>query len=308
MATLLFIDTNILLDFYRRVGQKDALSVLTHVDANHERIITGSQIEMEFKKNRQRVILEALEACKKPDGKTLNPPAFLSHSQAALGLKKDGKSIESRLNKLKRTTEAILSNPGRNDPVYKSCQRLFQDKTRFNLSRTNELRDEIRSLAQKRFILGYPPRKDSDTSIGDAINWEWVIRCAADSSSDVIIASRDSDYGIVGQKSVINDWLVQEFRERVGRRRKLTLTEKLTDALKAASIGVTKKEERAEDEFVQSSLSFGEALRNGLTPEMAASIASAINNTTFNLNDLFASMDLGLIARSLKDYRTLRQK
>ena len=39
--TLLFIDTNIFLDFYRQVGRESNLSILKHLRPHHDRIITG---------------------------------------------------------------------------------------------------------------------------------------------------------------------------------------------------------------------------------------------------------------------------
>ncbi len=42
-TTLLFIDTNILLDFYRQVGKESDPSVLNHIDQHHDRIITTRQ-------------------------------------------------------------------------------------------------------------------------------------------------------------------------------------------------------------------------------------------------------------------------
>ena len=48
MNTLLFIDTNILLDFYRVRSRDAGFSTLRHLDQNHERLITTGQVEMEF--------------------------------------------------------------------------------------------------------------------------------------------------------------------------------------------------------------------------------------------------------------------
>jgi hypothetical protein len=56
VPTLIFIDTNILLDFYRVRGREGDLSILDHIDENHDLIITTSQVEMEFKKNRPRKV------------------------------------------------------------------------------------------------------------------------------------------------------------------------------------------------------------------------------------------------------------
>jgi predicted nucleic acid-binding protein len=51
MAALIFIDTNIYLDFYRyRGGSDTSFSILKHFDENHDRIIITSEIEMEYKK------------------------------------------------------------------------------------------------------------------------------------------------------------------------------------------------------------------------------------------------------------------
>jgi hypothetical protein len=53
MSSLLFIDTNILLDFYRYPRGSALLSVLGHIDRNHDKIITTTQVDMEYKKNKK---------------------------------------------------------------------------------------------------------------------------------------------------------------------------------------------------------------------------------------------------------------
>lgn len=62
---VLFIDTNIWLDFYR--ARNDAgLALLRHAEAISERIVVTYQLETEFKKNRQAAILEGLQELKSP--------------------------------------------------------------------------------------------------------------------------------------------------------------------------------------------------------------------------------------------------
>ena len=106
-------------------------------------------------------------------------------------------------------------------------------------------------MARKRFVLGYPPRQRNDVSIGDAVNWEWIVRCCQDSGKHVVIVSRDNDFGCghAGQY-YLNDWLKQEFGERVSKRRKIILTDKLSRGLKIVHAAVTKEMERAEEEFL----------------------------------------------------------
>lgn len=247
---LLFIDTNILLDFYR--ARNDArLELLGHIDSLQQRIITTYQVEMEFKKNRQAVILEALDLIKKPEGK-MSVPAFFKGDQSVKSIKTSMDRIGDQVKKLKERTTRILAEPTRNDPVYKPIQRLFKSQKIFHLTRSNERRFEIRELAEKRYKLGYPPRKRADTSYGDAINWEWIVDCAARSKFGIIIVSRDSDFGVtLGDVSYLNDWLLQEFRGRVGLQRKIILTSRLNEAFKLMKVKVSRKEEEAEEQFIR---------------------------------------------------------
>lgn len=250
MSALVFIDTNIILDFYRVRGREGGLSIIDHIDNNHERIITTEQVEMEYKKNRQAVIIQAYKEQKTPEsiGK---PPVILLES-------KPYKAIQTQQNKLKELSDtlkqrmiSVLENPTTKDNVYKVLQRLFKHDYDWNLTRDKKVKYTIRRLACKRFMLGYPPRKDNKLSIGDAINWEWLIFCANKSGDDIIIVSRDSDYGeTFDNKSIINDWLSKEFHERVSKKRKLILTSRLSEGFKEAKINVTNAEKRVEEEFL----------------------------------------------------------
>lgn len=252
LDALVFIDTNIFLDFYRVRGWEGGLSVLDHISDSAGRIITGSQIEMEYKKNRQKVILDSLGKTKNPDWGALSVPTFLQDSRPNRAIASAKKSVETQVRRMRTRIERVLKNPSAHDPVYRVAQSLFQQDSAFNLSRDKDARYNVRRLALKRFMLGYPPRKDSDTSIGDAINWEWIIRCAAESGKHVILVSRDSDYGHQFQSSpILNDWLRQEFADRVGRRRKLLLTDRLTEAFKLIDVSVTEREEAEEEALLK---------------------------------------------------------
>ncbi|MFC1919100.1 hypothetical protein ACFLWW_03940 [Chloroflexota bacterium] len=64
--------------------------------------------------------------------------------------------------------------------------------------------------------------------------------------------SRDTDYGIHhGKESILNDWLIQEFKERVSRKRSIYLTKSLSEAFKRASITVSEEEEKAEETLLE---------------------------------------------------------
>lgn len=228
---LLFVDTNILLDFYR--AQKDAgLHLLGRLDGLHDRIICTYQVEMEFKKNRQSAIRKSMEEIKYPEMK-FTSPAFLSDAKTLDIMKRQLKDTKARIDNFRDRIKRIFANPIGQDKVYQTAQRLFSAETTFNLRRDNSRKHHLRRLAWKRFILGYPPRKKNDTSTGDAINWEWIVECVSTSKRDVIIVSRDADFGeTIDGVSYVNDWLLQELKERTSNRRRVVLYDRLSAALK----------------------------------------------------------------------------
>jgi predicted nucleic acid-binding protein len=262
MDTLIFIDTNILLDFYRIRGRDASLSILSHIDKTHDRIITSSQVEMEFKRNRQQVILESYKEFNSPNWQNTSLPVFLAQAKQSHALLKSRKDVDRYVKTLRNRMGKILRNPQRMDVVYQTAQRLFRSRSPLNLSRDKAIRLMIRRRAWKRFILGYPPRKPRDTSLGDAVNWEWVVECAIDTGKHVVLVTRDSDFGVsLDAEPILNEWLRQEFKERVGAKRKLMLTQRLTDGLKEAAIKVTKKEVETERKFLNERHNLIESMR-----------------------------------------------
>lgn len=258
LDALIFIDTNIYLDFYRIRKSNVSMKYLDEIVNHKDLIITCSQVEMEFKKNRQAVVLESIGELNKLSSINLSFPAIIANTQASQMLKKLKTNIEKQQRKLKDSVEKILKNPIQNDPVYKSLQKIWKNSD-YNLNRENKQRFAIRKLAAKRFFLGYPPRKKSDNSIGDAINWEWIIKCAELSGKSIIIVSRDTDFGSHYQNdSFLDDWLLKEFKERISRKRKIIFTDKLSTAFKLVEIPVTQEMEKEERKVIDfSNINYG---------------------------------------------------
>ena len=252
---LLFVDTNILLDFYR-ARTEASLALLRHLDQVATDVIVTFQLEMEFKKNRHAAMLEGLGELKSPP--TMMRPGLFSDAKAVKAIQKSQKAADARINKLKARIIRALQNPAQHDPVYQVCQRVFHKTDSLVLTREDKQRHVIRRKALKRFLLGCPPRKRGDTSIGDAVNWEWMIHCAQAESAELVIVSRDSDYGaIVDGTAYINDHLKQEFGERVSNKRTILLYHKLSDALKHFDVKVTKEEEQEEEAIAKPQVSTG---------------------------------------------------
>ncbi len=208
------------------------------------------QVEMEFKKHRQGAILDGLKALKSPE--SIQRPGLFSDAATSKALQKDLKNAEKRVNKMKERLRRALDKPTIHDPVYKICQRCFHKEDALTLQRESKEKILIRKRALRRFLHGCPPRKATDTSMGDAVNWEWIISCAAQNDGQIHIVSRDSDYGAVFEnRAYLNDHLLQEFKERVSRKRKIYLHSKLSDALKNFAIAITPEEEKEEEEIAQ---------------------------------------------------------
>jgi hypothetical protein len=229
---LLFIDTNIFLDFYRKADGGLALKFMKQVEECKDRLILSSQLEMEYLTNRQSAVLLGLGNFGKLDWSGMSSPVITSETKAAKKIGDLKRDVAAQQKRVSLKIERILKDPSRHDEIYKVLQQVFRHKSPYNLDREDPKRHEIRELAKNRFQLGYPPRKANDTSMGDAIHWEWIIRCARDSKKHIVIVTRDRDFGPEYRgKGFLNDWLQQEFKQRVGHRRRITVTPKLSDGL-----------------------------------------------------------------------------
>lgn len=198
------------------------------------------------------MILKSLSDYSSPDWNKIKPPVIVGNIQAAKMIESKKNEIAKQQKKVNEKIRKILHNPSRNDPVYQSLQRIFKYKSPYNLDRKDKRRFDIRDLAYKRFLLGYPPRKNKDNSYGDAIHWEWIVQCSIDSKKDIVIVTRDGDFGIIDNKSVhLNDWLMQEFKERVSKQRKIKLVSSLSEGLKIIHAKITTDMEEEERRIIE---------------------------------------------------------
>src|SRR5689334_14258966 len=96
---LIFVDTNILLDFYR-CRSEAGLSLLEHIEKIRDRVIMTYQVEMEFKKNRQEALQETIKSLKVPGG--ISIPCLFRDSSTAGALKSTLKTAEKKVQKLRQ--------------------------------------------------------------------------------------------------------------------------------------------------------------------------------------------------------------
>ncbi|WP_425396472.1 PIN domain-containing protein [Aeoliella sp.] len=251
MPSYAFVDTNIFLDFYRS-GNGATLKLLERLKPVKDRIICTYQVEMEFLKNRQNVLLESYKKIKNPE--LPQPPAIFADSATNTSLKSISKEAQKKTKLLKKRIVTLLRQPKSNDVVYQVLEEIFHSESEHVLTRDMDIRHRVKRKAHRRFLLGYPPRKASDTSYGDALNWEWFLTCARELRGKFIIVSRDGDYGItIDDQSYLNDQLFQEFRDRVGQK-SIIFTNRLSSALEAMDVAVPSKEVEAESQQLENAI------------------------------------------------------
>lgn len=243
----LFVDTNKFLDFYRARGEA-GLMLLKRIEAVSHLLITTPQVEMEFLKNRQKIIWEAHNKITVPNIQ-VPVPGYLSDSPSAKAVRATANKLRKQVENLKDYFKRLLKNPSQNDPVLRIVKKAMRAGNSLNMRHTPpHVEAEVLAAASKRFQRGLPPRKPDDTTMGDAINWEWILYCCTRKPpNDVLIVSGDHDYGLSEDGGYMNDWLALEFKRF---KRKATLISKLSDALKMLDVKVTPAEEKEEQRII----------------------------------------------------------
>jgi len=271
-----FIDTNVYLDFYRS-NNEARLSLLNKIQQVSDRIISTYQVQMEFLKNRQEILIETINTLNITTPPT---PAVISDGHILASSDKIKEHLDKRKKSLLARVENMLKQPNTHDKVYQALHSVFSSPHEHVLKRDMPIRKSIKRRAWKRFILGYPPRKKTDTSIGDAFNWEWIIECAQKLTGRIYILSKDGDYGCTFNKNFhLNDQLKSEFRERVGGK-SIVYTRRVSDVLSALQIAVTPKEIEAETEMLEASSVPEKAQQQFSSASQIAELFSKLSTST----------------------------
>jgi predicted nucleic acid-binding protein len=264
--TLLFIDTNILLDFYRAPQSDLSLEVFDSLLKHPDHLIISDQVRIEFLRNRNQTIQNYLERLPKKVEENSIAPVLLSRTKEAKELKQCANNLQCKLVILKKKLNDIWHNPKDNDMAYKKIMPLFDIDNPFNINKQpQELVDKIFFNAIKRFYQELPPRKKKDISIGDAFNWEWCLHCCSGSKPkhNLIILSRDKDFSDPENVNKIHPSLKSEFAERVGKSFSVRLEKKLNKALNDIKLEISKDVEEELDKIQKASEEYEYAFNEG---------------------------------------------
>lgn len=239
--TLLFIDTSILLDFYR-IPQFDlSLDVFGKLQENAQQLILSEQVKNEFSQNRSKELKHCIDHLPIKIKDLVRLPTILDRTEIAGDLRRKAEVLDTLLKNAKKQLQDILEKPTQHDNAYNKIMPMFQLDTAFNsIFSSEEINDAVFLAAIKRFYKNLPPRKKDDFSIGDAINWEWCIHCCTQGDKhNLIIVSRDGDFAEPGSQSLnINHILENEFKNRVGSEYSVILKKNLADALREIPIDI----------------------------------------------------------------------
>ena len=265
--TLLFIDTNILLDFYRAPQSDLSLEVFNELLAHPDTLIISEQVEIEFNNNRKQVIEEYIKHIPVKIENIALAPVLLSNTEEAIKIKTEVENLTEDFKELKKTLRSILNSPDEKDKAYQKIIPFFNIDTDLNYKNAEaKLQDEIFLKAIKRFHRGMPPRKKDDLSIGDALNWEWCLHCCSEKDkANLIILSRDEDFAESPKRpdNPILKVLEDEFKSQVGDGFDVKLERSLTKALSDIQISLTAEQAKELDEIQKISDDFEYEVRNG---------------------------------------------
>ena len=141
---LLFVNTNIWLDFYR--ARTDAgLALLRRLDAIRDKLIMTHQVEMEFKKHRQEAILEGFWMPWKKGQAGVPRPGLFFRCQDRQGTQT--RTEQCGEENVHAEEEAPASNGATDSlprPVYRVCQRCFHKDDTITLTRAMKVRFQVR--------------------------------------------------------------------------------------------------------------------------------------------------------------------
>lgn len=229
-----FIDTNILLDIYHLSGAdlEELRKLKRMVEKGKVELLVSSQVVEEFWRNRERVVADALKTFKESKAMAKIPNIIRAYPDAKELKASVDKANEIVKTLLARVTEDIKKDALKADEV---IQELLSAVT------VGEVTHEVFYQAKRRCEVGNPPGKKD--SLGDGINWEWLLEQEIGFWDDeLIIISADGDYESELTKGKPREYLLREWNKKNPGCR-LVLEKSLPDFLAARFPGIQLAEE-----------------------------------------------------------------
>lgn len=200
-----FIDTNILLDFYSFTSEDlgEIQKFIALAETSAVKIIVNDQLWNEFHRNREVKILEALKRFKTAN-LSLSVPSFCKNFDEFAQLQESlADSRKKYIDLVQKAEKVAIEWDTEADHV---MQKLFP------LCGVEKVPVKVLHSAWERHRRGNPPGKNKLTC-GDEINWEFLLDRDMQ-GEDLHLISGDSDFYSLLNKDEINPFLSHEWATR----------------------------------------------------------------------------------------------
>lgn len=197
----LFIDTNVYLDFYHLSDDdiEELKKLLAAIQEGEIRLFITKQVKDEFHRNRETKIAASLKML---DGVKLGivyPRIMQGYEEYNL-MQTEVRNFSEHLSALRSKLDADIESKSLGPDTL--VGQLFGAATLINED------EDVIVAAQRRSLLRRPPGKKD--SIGDAINWEALIKHAPN-EEEFFVVSIDGDFVTPLKKEDLNSYLVDEW-------------------------------------------------------------------------------------------------
>jgi predicted nucleic acid-binding protein len=199
-----FIDTNVLLDFFRMSsGDLEELDKLAQLArSGNIKLLVSDAVQDEFSRNRENVIAESLTQFKKSKFELHRPNIIRPHNESV--------ELEQMNSRIRELTKTIVDRVTAEAVACETTADMVVKKL-FAATDTHTVDPKILDAAVRRNTLRKPPGKKD--SCGDAIHWEWLLAHVSD-NEDLHVISRDGDFESQLSKGVLDPYLASEWARR----------------------------------------------------------------------------------------------
>ena len=221
----IFIDTNTFLDFYQ--STHEPINILKDLNKNCKHFVLTEQSIDEFERNRDRIIERLISQVDKSI-------AFTPHTTSIVRQHKKFEKIVEKKKELEELRKEIVVDLNKllslktPDPVRKAFLDIYSKSEVF------EIDDDVYQRAQRRRLLGNPPRSSNKDTIADEAHWESLLKF---SKYDLVLLTRDDTFHQNGR------FLETEYKSKTGYTVKL-ITRSISEAL--GKVGVSTSDETKE--------------------------------------------------------------
>jgi hypothetical protein len=248
---LVLPDTSIALQTYESTD-RNLLDNLRELAKHSDHLITTPALRDEFLRRRQAVMQKLVPVLETKS--TLPIPHFASKWAESRKFQEAQKKMKEAAKAIEDATEALLTKwrsameDHEQDEVWKVVRLIADHHGDLALTSANPEYDMHVERARERLELGNPPQKTRGDALGDSLNWEWSLTVCAVQKANLLILTKDGDYGNVkrGDDYMPNSFLMDEFHRRVGGDRQLIVTSHTTRALEIVGEQVTEKQKQEE--------------------------------------------------------------